>query len=189
MSMLPDPRVHSLGGTYPMFVTAPGPNGGYIAVPAGQHYHPSPIPYGYYPSPSLIGHVGHVLNDPQTPTHCPFCGSGDIFGRSDGVIECNFCQRGCVIMEQPLHSSQPGSPGPKPAADNPAPEVPETDPAELAAAPGFEPPEGPEDGSMSEKPTSGVPSQFTTSKGASLSTRDYVRHLAFKHARDVMRGR
>jgi hypothetical protein len=90
-------------------------------------------------------------------------------------------------MEQPLHSAMPGSPsgGAKPAAETPPPDAPEVDPAELAAAPAFEPPEGskPDDGGGD------VPSQFKTSKGALLKEADYVRHVAIKHARDVVLGR
>ena len=35
--------------------------------------------------------VAHDPGDPMVATHCPFCGSGQVIGRSDGNIECDFC--------------------------------------------------------------------------------------------------
>lgn len=126
--------------------------------------------------------TAHILNNPKEPSSCPFCGSGDIFGRSDGVIECGFCHRGCVVMEQPLFNSMPGNPGggAKPAAAIPDPSVPEADPNELAAAPAFIPPDQPD-------PADKLSTNFMTEKGASLKREAYVRHLAFAVDPDRMK--
>lgn len=56
-------------------------------------------------------HVAHVNEDPTVISHCPFCGSGGISGRSDGGADCDLCGRTFTVMEQPLFSNTPAAGG------------------------------------------------------------------------------
>lgn len=53
--------------------------------------------------------VAHVSEDPTVISHCPFCGSGGITGRSDGGADCDLCGRSFTVMEQPLYSNTPAT--------------------------------------------------------------------------------
>jgi len=44
-------------------------------------------------------------------SHCPFCGSGQITGRSDGGIDCAFCGQSYIVRVQPAFSGMPQAPG------------------------------------------------------------------------------
>lgn len=39
--------------------------------------------------------------------HCPWCGSGQVVGRSDGNIECGYCGKTFMVKEQPAFSDTP----------------------------------------------------------------------------------
>src|SRR5690606_5313921 len=56
---------------------------------------------------SVTAKTGHFSADPTVVSHCPFCGTGGIVGRSDGTIECTICTKAFVVMEQPLHTFMP----------------------------------------------------------------------------------
>ena len=111
---------------------------------------------------ALMAVVGHIMSDPKIVSHCCFCGSGAIVRQSDETINCTFCDRSFLVMEQPKFSAAPGDPnavppaGGLPSAEQPDPGVdptapdapgeppvqhspvnPQTDPDALASAPPF----------------------------------------------------
>jgi len=55
--------------------------------------------------------VAHDPGDPQITSHCPFCGSGQIVGRSDGTIGCDFCGMNYIVRVQPAFPGMPQAPG------------------------------------------------------------------------------
>lgn len=55
--------------------------------------------------------VAHDPGDPQLCAHCPFCGSGQITGRSDGGIDCAFCGMSFIVRVQPAFAGMPQAPG------------------------------------------------------------------------------
>jgi len=55
--------------------------------------------------------VAHDPGDPVMTSHCPFCGSGQITGRSDGGIDCAFCGQSYIVRVQPAFSGMPQAPG------------------------------------------------------------------------------
>jgi hypothetical protein len=55
--------------------------------------------------------VAHDPGDPLITSHCPFCGSGQVIGRSDGTIECDFCGQNYIVRVQPAFPGMPQAPG------------------------------------------------------------------------------
>lgn len=53
----------------------------------------------------------HQSGDGVTIRHCPFCGSGQVIGRSDGDVECGFCNQAFLVRVQPMFSAFPQSVG------------------------------------------------------------------------------
>lgn len=53
--------------------------------------------------------VAHQSGDGITICHCPFCGSGQVIGRSDGNTECSFCNQSFLVRVQPMYSAFPQS--------------------------------------------------------------------------------
>lgn len=53
--------------------------------------------------------VAHQSGDGVTIAHCPFCGSGQVIGRSDGNTECAFCNQSFLVRVQPMFSAFPQS--------------------------------------------------------------------------------
>lgn len=51
--------------------------------------------------------LAHDSGDGETIYHCPFCGGGQVVGRSDGTVECDFCQTAFTVQVQPQKSAQP----------------------------------------------------------------------------------
>ncbi len=49
----------------------------------------------------------HESGDGIQICHCPFCGSGQVIGRSDGNTECQFCNQAFLVRVQPLYSAFP----------------------------------------------------------------------------------
>jgi hypothetical protein len=54
--------------------------------------------------------VAHDPGDMQVTSHCPFCGSGQVIGRSDGNIECEFCGMTYLVRVQPMFTGMPQQP-------------------------------------------------------------------------------
>lgn len=55
--------------------------------------------------------LSHDPGDPVLCSHCPFCGSGQITGRSDGGIDCAFCGQSFIVRVQPAFPGMPQAPG------------------------------------------------------------------------------
>lgn len=53
--------------------------------------------------------LAHQSGDGITIAHCPFCGSGQVLGRSDGNTECSFCNQSFMVRVQPMFSAFPQS--------------------------------------------------------------------------------
>jgi len=60
---------------------------------------------------SGIVKLAHDPGDPLITSHCPFCGSGQVIGRSDGTIECEFCGQNYIVRVQPAFPGSPQMPG------------------------------------------------------------------------------
>lgn len=60
----------------------------------------------------------HDSGDGALIHHCPFCGSGAVSARSDGGVDCDFCNSTFTVQVQPNHPFQPqtidGQPTPPP---------------------------------------------------------------------------
>ena len=54
--------------------------------------------------------VAHDPGDPLITSHCPFCGSGQVVGRSDGTIGCDFCGQSYIVRVQPAFPGMPQMP-------------------------------------------------------------------------------
>lgn len=54
--------------------------------------------------------IAHDPGDPQITSHCPFCGSGQVTGRSDGTIDCAFCGMNYIVRVQPAFPGMPQQP-------------------------------------------------------------------------------
>jgi hypothetical protein len=54
--------------------------------------------------------VAHDPGDPLITSHCPFCGSGQVVGRSDGTIGCDFCGQNYIVRVQPAFPGMPQMP-------------------------------------------------------------------------------
>jgi hypothetical protein len=53
--------------------------------------------------------VGHGFAQTDTVKHCPFCGSGDVWGGSDGTITCEFDGATFQVSVEPQFPSAPGN--------------------------------------------------------------------------------
>lgn len=63
-------------------------------------------------TPRGIGpRIAHDPGDPLITSHCPFCGSGQVTGRSDGTIGCDFCGQAYIVRVQPAFPGMPQMPG------------------------------------------------------------------------------
>lgn len=51
--------------------------------------------------------VAHDSGDGATIFHCPFCGAGQVTGRSDGTAECGFCHTVFTVQVQPEFPAMP----------------------------------------------------------------------------------
>lgn len=51
--------------------------------------------------------LAHDSGDGETLYHCPFCGAGQLTGRSDGTAECGFCGTTFTVQVQPKHNTMP----------------------------------------------------------------------------------
>jgi hypothetical protein len=54
--------------------------------------------------------IAHDPGDPLVTSHCPFCGSGQVVGRSDGTIGCDFCGQAYIVRVQPAFPGMPQMP-------------------------------------------------------------------------------
>jgi hypothetical protein len=56
----------------------------------------------------------HGFSQDDEVVHCAFCGSGDVWGGSDGSIECNFCGKVFTVQVQPEFNTMPQTVGDQP---------------------------------------------------------------------------
>lgn len=78
----------------------------------GQGYGPGPgDKEGGVGDPTTLTaqHQAHGFAQTDTVKHCPFCGSGDVWGGSDGTITCEFCDATFQVSVEPAYPSAPGS--------------------------------------------------------------------------------
>lgn len=69
------------------------------------------LPGGLVPARRGIGpRTAHDPGDPLITSHCPFCGSGQVVGRSDGTIGCDFCGQNYIVRVQPAFPGMPQVP-------------------------------------------------------------------------------
>ncbi|WP_428957913.1 hypothetical protein [Streptomyces sp. cg35] len=145
--------------------------------------------------------VAHQSGDGVTIAHCPFCGSGQVIGRSDGNAECTFCNQAFLVRVQPMFSAFPQSVNGMPVdipgmPQAPAPGMlPGGDPMAAGATPddgagappfgddggdeaGGEEPPGGSDAGDSGPPFGKKESMFRTASGRHLPRGAYVDYLA-----------
>lgn len=156
--------------------------------------------------------VAHDPGDPLETSHCPFCGSGQVVGLSNGGIQCDFCGQAYLVRVQPAFPGMPQQPGPGMAPTDMGPDMP-MGPEELG--PDGEPMDGGEDGEpfppdeLGEDGEEGPPGEeedeeeggdegppppppkgkkksslqrYATIAGDQLSEEAYIRHLAILHS-------
>ncbi|GAA1978440.1 hypothetical protein [Kitasatospora viridis] len=149
----------------------------------------------------LVRHA-HQSGDGVQVMHCPMCGSGQVIGRSDGNIECQFCNTAFIVRVQPMYSAFPQSVGGMPVQ---IPGMPAPAPAPGAVPPGAPgaQPGAPEDGSQGDGgppfddgsadggdgksedgddsgggPPFGKKESYRTAAGATVGREAYVAYLA-----------
>ncbi len=138
----------------------------------------------------LSSKVAHDSVDRETIFHCPFCGGGQVIGRSDGTAECQFCGTAFTVQIQPQQSAQPqtieGEPHliPDMPEDSVAGEEMELDPedTEIDMDDLGTDPSAKDNPFVEKKPNPFM--SYRTSRGADLFEDDYIRHLAIRHAVD-----
>lgn len=128
--------------------------------------------------------VAHDSGDGETIYHCPFCGAGQVVGRSDGTAECQFCQTTFTVQVQPSYSTVPQT------IDG----VPHVHPDMPGADPGTVPEEEAPVETETDVEGEGNPifakraaRHYLTAEGYALDEDAYLRHLAIAHAEDRMR--
>jgi hypothetical protein len=151
--------------------------------------------------------TAHDPGDPLVTSHCPFCGSGQVVGRSDGTISCDFCGQSYIVRVQPAFPGMPQMPmgpgapsdvGPDGGLVDPGMVGPDGMPADGDgpppgdSEPGGGPFEGPDDGDAEAPPgdddDSGPPpppkgkskkkSALLGVQGQRLTEEQFVRHMA-----------
>jgi hypothetical protein len=93
--------------------------------------------------------TAHDPGDPLVTSHCPFCGSGQVVGRSDGTIGCDFCGQAYIVRVQPAFPGMPQMPNGPGAPSDVGPDGGLVDPAMIGPdgmpADGGGPPPGMDD--------------------------------------------
>lgn len=150
----------------------------------------------------------HDSGDGETIFHCPFCGSGNVSGRSDGTVECAYCHSTFTVQVQPSNPNMPqtvngepydipGMPGqidkPQPGDGSaPSPDAPpagDTEGDNPGPEIGEDAGENPfakdtdEDTDEDKNPFAKGSARYITAEGIALPEDEYVRYLATKHAR------
>lgn len=133
--------------------------------------------------------------------HCPFCGSGQVVGRSDRTVECTFCHAVFTVQVQPMYSGvpqtidgspveEPGAPGmdgePSVAGDEMLPQegnvmngqVPPDEDVDQDGVPDDEEQDDGED----DKPAFLKGSMLRTANGTLVEVPDLINHLALRMA-------
>jgi hypothetical protein len=151
-------------------------------------------------------YIAHDSGDGQTVYHCPFCGGGNVIGRSDGTIECGFCNTHFTVQVQPEFAGMPqtidgqpydipGMPGGVDPNTGMPPQMDDQETGDEAGADGFPPgdedEEGAEMGSPEDEEAQGkngtsVPwehqSRLYRTAAGTLTEDQYMAHLALIHS-------
>jgi len=154
-------------------------------------------PMGAIPAPQA-----QPKTQEQTLHHCPYCGSGNVTGRSDGTVECGFCQSIFKVFAQPSHPFMPQTVNGQPFEVPGSPRR-SDDPVQTAGGPAPDPGAGPLPGDpagggleqfrVDAAPAGGAPTAgleqfraglYVTAKGVALPAESYLAHLAIEHAED-----
>lgn len=143
-------------------------------------------PYGHVEPRMASLHVAHDSGDGETVYHCPFCGSGAVFGRSDNTVECDFCQTVFSVQVQPKFPNMPQTINGQPV-DGGQPGGPHTPPWQQDV--NYTPPAAPDLADQSIMDQTGLDDPqsleavgyLITAEGVALPEDKYIRHLAFKH--------
>jgi hypothetical protein len=151
-------------------------------------------------------YLAHDSGDGQTVYHCPFCGGGNVIGRSDGTIACGFCNTHFTVQVQPEFAGMPqtidgqpydipGMPGGVDPNTGMPPQADDMETGDEAGADGM-PPEGPPDGADMGSPEdeeaqgkngTSVPWEhqsrrlYRTAAGT-MTEEQYLAHLALIHS-------
>jgi hypothetical protein len=64
-------------------------------------------PHHHTAKVSGMKHIAHDSGDGERIFHCPFCGAGQVLGRSDGTVECGYCNQHFTVQVQPQFPSFP----------------------------------------------------------------------------------
>ena len=148
-------------------------------------------------------YIAHDGGSNSVIFHCPFCGSGQVIGRSDGTVECSFCNTNFTVQVQPEFMATPqtiqgdsqdmsGMPGqnenlidPAEDADNPGMMPANGAPDEQDENdPGDEEDENPGDGGNSNPFDKSSSRYYITTDDNVLNEDKYIKHLAIKYADD-----
>jgi ribosomal protein L37AE/L43A len=134
--------------------------------------------------------------------HCPFCGSGQVVGRSDRTVECTFCNAVFTVQVQPMYSGvpqtidgesveEPGAPGmdgePDVAGDEMLPEEQGTMNGQLPPEEDADQDGEPDDEEGDDEPAFLKGSMLRTANGTPVPIPDLINHMALLQATDEER--
>jgi ribosomal protein L37AE/L43A len=135
--------------------------------------------------------VAHDSPGTDILRHCPFCGAGQLTGRSDGTAECGFCDAVFTVQTQPNLPSTPQTVGDElymhPEMSEPGVPEDELDPMEDQPEGSVLPLTEEESGSGLEdgdNPFDDIEKMTFRINGATVSSGEYIKHLALKYADD-----
>lgn len=162
-----------------------------------------------------IRREAHDSGDGERIFHCPFCGAGQVLGRSDGTVECGYCNQHFTVQVQPQFPSFPqtingmpvdipgmpgqidtglgGAPGQPPmdgsvppGQDMDADGIPDQQEGAPSGVPGADEGADEEEGD-DKKPDflKGSSRYYRTAAGDLLDEERYMRHLAIGHGLEV----
>lgn len=114
--------------------------------------------------PGVGQRTAHDPGDPLVTSHCPFCGSGQVVGRSDGTIGCDFCGQNYIVRVQPAFPGMPQMPMGPGAPSDVGPDGGLMDPG-MVGPDGMPPDEGMPPGDPGEDPEAGGDGGFPPGGG------------------------
>ena len=136
--------------------------------------------------PRVPEHENFVLEGFINTENCPFCGGGQVWARSDGTTECDFCESAFTVQVQPMRSAMPQTVNGQPVEIPGMPGEAGSNADALAEASAPDAPFQPPDSEVAafDPPAQQVAAHYVTGSGAALDDDAFVRHLAIAHADD-----